>query len=127
MFPDLDPLLKTNLVGFSFGGKSIEKNDIMTIAKITSLRYFDCAPNLYPTEDLARLVAARPDIQGHALRPFIQFDRSGDDIKDVLICGTRKPFLFSSKDRDRIEKYTAEFSSLVELYRAELAEYDNNR
>lgn len=122
---DLESLLKTNLVGFSFGGKSIEKNDIMLFSKIKSLRYFDCPSNLYSTEDLARLVAARPDLQGYALRPFIKFDRDSSDIKDVLICGRRKPFLFSIKDHDRIEKYTANFERLVEEYRAEFAGNNN--
>lgn len=123
---DLEPLLKTNLVGFSFGGKSIEKNDIMLISKIKSLRHFSCASNLYSTEDLARLVAARPDLEGGALRPFIQFDRRGPDYKDILICGKRKPFLSSIKDQDRIAKYTANFERLVEEYRAEFTGNDNN-
>lgn len=126
MMLDLEPLLKTNLVGFSFGGKSIENNDIMTIAKIKSLRHFGCASNLYPTEDLARLVAARPDLQGHALRPYYQFKSLGADYKDVLICGKRKPFLSSAKDHERIEKYVAEWSRLVEKYRAEFAGSGDN-
>jgi hypothetical protein len=98
----------------------------MTIAKIKSLRLFGCASNLYPTEDLARLVAARPDIQGDALRPYYQFKPLSADSNDVLICGKRKPFLSSTKDRERIEKYVAEFSRLVEKYRAEFAGSDDN-
>lgn len=122
---DLEPLLKTNLVGFSFGGKSIEKNDIMLFSKIKSLRHFSCASNLYSTEDLARLVAARPDLEGRALRPYIEFDQRGPDYKDILICGKRKPFLSSTKDHDRIAKYAVDFERLVEEYRAEFAGNNN--
>lgn len=99
----------------------------MLISKIKSLRHFSCASNLFSTEDLARLVAARPDLQGNALRPFIQFEERGPDYKDVLICGKRKPFLSSATDRDRIEKYVASFERLVAEYRAEFAVSDNKQ
>jgi hypothetical protein len=114
---DLESLIYTKLVGFSFGGKDIENNDIMVFSKISTLKYVDFPSNLYTTEDIAKLVAKCPYLEGFSLKPFITFARDDTSIKDVLICGKRKPFLFSVADAEKIEKYVTEFNKLVVMYK----------
>ncbi len=114
---DLDPLLKTKLVGFSFNGKAIENNDILILSKIKSLKHFNCPTNLYTTEDIAKLVATFPQLEGYALRPYVKFDRECIQYADILICGKRKPFLYSDKDKNRIDNYAKKFYELVEYYK----------
>lgn len=117
---DLEPLLMTNLSGFSFTGKSIENNNITILSNIKTLKYFDCPTNLYTTEDIAKLVALSPNLEGFALKPYVKFDKKHISHKDVLICGKRKPFLDSHKDKERIEKYTTKFNALVDHFKQEI-------
>lgn len=114
---DIEILLNTGLIGFSFGGKSIENNDIMIFSKISTLKYVDFASNLYTTEDIAKLVAISPNLEGYSLKPYIKFDRDNISLKDVLICGKRKPFLSSVTDSIKIEKYVSAFNNLVDFYK----------
>lgn len=114
---DINPLVGTNLVCFSFGGKSIENKDITIYEKMPALRYLDFATNLYTTEDIAQIVARCPNISGYALKPYIQFDSKNDYTGDVLLCGKRKPFLYSERDKDKIQKHSDKFYALVNDYR----------
>lgn len=114
---DLESLINTGLIGFSFGGKSIENNDIMVFSKIPTLKYIDFPSNMFTTEDIAKLVAKCPYLEGFSLKPCIIFDRDDTSLKDVLICGKRKPFLFSVADAVKIEKYVAEFNNFVDFYK----------
>jgi hypothetical protein len=114
---DLKPLINSGLIGFSFAGKSIENNDIMIFSKIPTLKYVDFPSNMFTTEDIAKLVAKCPYLEGYSLKPCITFDRDDTSLKDVLICGKRKPFLFSVADAVKIEKYVTEFNNLVAFYK----------
>jgi hypothetical protein len=114
---DLEPLINTGLIGFSFNGKTIENNNIMVFSKIPTLKYVDFPSNMYTTEDIAKLVAKCPYLEGYSLKPCIKFDRDDTTLKDVLICGKRKPFLSSVDDTIKIEKYVSEFNNLVDFYK----------
>lgn len=123
---DLEPLINSGLIGFSFGGKSIENNDIMIFSKIPTLKYADFPSNMFKTEDIAKLVAKCPYLEGYSLKPCITFDSNDISLKDVLICGKRKPFLSSVTDAARIEKYVTEFNNLVDLYKSSTLYNDRN-
>jgi hypothetical protein len=113
---DLTPLIASKLVGFRFLAKKIENIDLSIFTKMPNLKYLDFAPNLLATEQIAQIMTQCPEISGYALRPFIKLDRKDGELKDILICGKRKPFLFSNKDSQRIEEYTEKFNKLVEQY-----------
>lgn len=117
---DLDPLTGTKIISFSFTGKSIEKNDIFVYKKIPTLKYLDFPTNLYTTEQIAQIMARSPQLQGYALKPFIKFERNTMRHKDVLVCGKRKPFLSSSKDKEKIRKYTEKFNTFIDHYKNEI-------
>jgi hypothetical protein len=114
---DLESLINIGLIGFSFGGKAIENNDIMVFSKIPTLKYVDFPSNMFTTEDIAKLVAECPYLEGYSLKPCITFNRDDTTLKDVLICGKRKPFLSSVADTVKIEKYVSEFNNLVDYYK----------
>ena len=88
---------------------------------------FDFPSNLFTTEDIAKLVAKSPHLVGFSLKPCITFKRDDTSLKDVLICGKRKPFLFSAADAVKIEKYVAEFNNLVIFYKNSSPENVQNR
>ena len=114
---DLLPLVGIKLISFSFGGKTIENNEISIYMKMPKLRFLDFRTNLYTTEQLAQIVASCPDISGYALCPYVKFHGADEAQKDVLICGKGKPFLHSKSDADKIEAYAKKFYSLVEKYK----------
>jgi len=116
---DLNPLENSRLKEFSFSGKSIKTEDISIYAKMPELEVLDFPSNLYTTEQLAWLVAKLPNVKGYCLRPCIKFDRKEEDLKDVLICGKRKPFLSSREDMQKINAYVNKFEKLVGKYRNE--------
>jgi hypothetical protein len=115
---DLTPLVDTKLVSFTFRGKKIVKNDIDIYTKMPTLKFLSCPYNFYTTEQLAQIVAFRPDISGNALVPYIKLEQKLPDGKDVLICGKGKPFLNSKKDAAKIEAYVNQFNELVENYKS---------
>lgn len=117
---DLNPLENSRLKEFSFSGKSIEIEDISIYTKMSELEVLDFRSNLYKTEQLAWIVAKLPNVKGYSLRPYIKFDRRESDmIKDILICGKRKPFLSSIEDVEKIKTYVDKFEKLVTQYRNE--------
>lgn len=111
---DLKPLENSRLKEFSFSGKRIETEDISIYTKMPELEVLDFPTNLYTTEQLAWLVAKLPNVKGYSLRPYIKFDRASSDmVKDVLICGKRKPYLSSIEDVQKIKAYVDKFETLV--------------
>lgn len=117
----LEPLTKTKIKEFSFGAKSITNDNVEVYTRIPNLEILNFRSNMYSTEELAWLVAQLPNVSGYSLRPYIKFDRKDNEMKDILICGKRKPFLYSTKDKDKIDKYVKKFEGLVEKYKSELA------
>ncbi len=116
----LEPLVNTRIKEFYFGAKSITHSDISVYTRMPELEILDFRSNMYTTEELAWLVANLPNVSGYALRPYIKFDRKDPTMKDVLICGKRKPFLFSTTDKEKIERYVIKFDNLVAKYRKEM-------
>lgn len=117
---DIDVLRSCNLKSFDFSGKAIENIDLQIFADMPELEYLDFRTNLFTTEDIAHLIASRPELKGYALRPYVKFERNDDDDKDILIVGKRKPFLNSKKDELKIKKYVMDFENLITQYRSKL-------
>ncbi len=113
---DLKALEFTNIKEFHFGGKSITEEDILIYTRMPQLEILNFRTNLYSTEQLAWLVAKLPNVQGNSLKPYIKFEKRNPEQDDILICGKRKPFLSSTKDSAKIEKYVTNFNKLVKQY-----------
>ena len=116
---DLESLAGTKIVSFGFSGKEIIHHDISVYTRMPELKYLDFNLNLFPIEELAKIVALCPHLSGYALAPYVKFDtvtRYGKS--DVMICGKRKPSLNSEKDAAKIDDYAKQFYALVEQYQS---------
>ena len=112
---DIEVLKKSKIEAFSFGAKEIENIDILDFAKIKNLKIVNFRTNLFTTEEVAKLVAIAPHLEGYCLRPWIKFDNTQLK-KDVIIVGKGKKWMDSVKDKEKIEKYEKEFYELVKKY-----------
>ena len=67
--------------------------------------------NQFSTEDFALLSVCLPNVECRMFQAWIQRVHQADG-KDVMVVGSRKPFLMSSKDYKRIATYEKEFSEM---------------
>ncbi|MBT3059568.1 MAG: leucine-rich repeat domain-containing protein [Candidatus Thiodiazotropha sp. (ex Lucina pensylvanica)] len=71
--------------------------------------------NKFKTEEFAYLAANMPNVECNMFQAYIKLGQSiGGD--DVMVVGSRKPFLSSAKDGERLKKYEANFSKLVKKF-----------
>lgn len=71
--------------------------------------------NQFPTEEFARLSVKLPLTKCEYFQPFVKLENSIDG-KDIMVIGKRKPFLNSSKDIEKIQKYAEQFKVLQKKY-----------
>lgn len=84
-----------------------------------ALRRLDVS-NQFETADYAYLSVALPDTECDHFAPYVPLQGPIGG-KDVMVVGSRKPFLVASKDAARIQRYVDEFRKLQEQAAAELA------
>lgn len=125
VFPSLSPVAELgNLRRLNFAVRRIEDGRVEPLARLRRLELFDCPSNLFTTEQLAWLRAHLPvTTQGRVLTPLRRLDRplpggGGAPPRDVQVMGKRKPWLSSTTDATRIERYASDFWSMVERFRA---------
>ncbi len=91
-------------------------HDLGVLDRLPSLTTFDFDAGMLTTEEIARVVARYPHLSGCSLCAYNTCDAV---LNDVRVCGFRKPGLDLPRDQKRLDKYVAEFESLVEKYRRE--------
>ncbi len=107
----------------SFTGKKITDGDPSPIAALPRLEELAFPCNFFTTEQIAWLTARLPKVKSQVLAPFYHTEpiewptAKGVKHKDTFIVGKGKPFLDSSADRLRIEKYAREFEALAGRFR----------
>lgn len=104
-----------------FNLKKLKDNDISYLEKTKELKSLHFNTNLFTTEQIAWLRAARPDIKSSSLEPFRKLKnpivQNREYILDVIVNGKGKPSLNSDIDKVKLEKYISTFNALVEKYR----------
>lgn len=100
--PELEELVLTNI--------RVQEEGLKPLARCKKLRWLDVS-NQFPTEDYAFLSVALPQVECSMFAPHIKLKQAIDG-KDVMVVGSRKPFLSSTDDIDRIEKYEKAFARL---------------
>jgi hypothetical protein len=120
----LDPVGQLHdLTSLSFNAKTIGDNRIQPLANLRKLRDLDFPSNQFTVEQLAWLRARLPDtvagLSLDAVRPLRQPLRRGSKQLDLLVNGRRMPFLSSTADATRVQKYIAAFQAMVEAFRAD--------
>lgn len=123
-FHSLSPLARmTGLKTLEFDAKRIDDGKIQPLAALSHLETLEFAPNQFTTQQVAWLRARLPaTVTSSVLQAYKLFANAtafdaGAKVRDVLVIGKRKPWLNSTADADRIQRYVAEFSRLVERYR----------
>ena len=115
----LKPLAGTNIRRLSFTGKTIGDMDISFIPQMKTLEVFDFPTNLFTMEEVAWLVGKCPNVEGYALRPYIETnvynnETNKADIPGVLLVGKRKPMIAIEGNEKRIANHVAKFNKIVE-------------
>lgn len=80
-----------------------------------NLETFNFDAGMLTTEEIAWIAAKYPHVTGRCIGPY-EGDLKGVDVR---ISGYRKPTLWIPEQNNRLNKYIAEFTALVEKYRNE--------
>ena len=120
----LRPLADTNIRRLSFSGKTIRDMDISFIPQMKALEVFDFPANLFAMEEVAWLAGKCPDLEGYALRPYIETtvynpETNKADIPGVLLVGKRKPMIAVAGNEKRIANHVTKFNKIAEQARKE--------
>lgn len=115
----LAPLAETGIRNVVFMGKAVEDDDVSFVSAMPRLETFDFPTHLFTTEQVAWMVANRPDLRGLALADLLPTTKCvyGTDVPAVQIVGKRKPLLVRAGNEARIETYRRQFAELVDRYR----------
>ncbi|WP_235824795.1 hypothetical protein [Bacillus salipaludis] len=72
--------------------------------------------NQFPTEEFAMLSVKLPKTKCDYFQAYVKLDEPIDN-KDVMVIGKRKPFLNSSIDIKKLQKYEEQFAALQKKYK----------
>ena len=95
----------------------LKNRNFDVLSSLPQLEEFHFDAGMLTTEEIAWICAKYPNLYGSCLGVYTT-DEFGC-WNDIRICGYRKPGLDLPKDQKRLERYTAEFQSMVEKYRNE--------
>lgn len=101
-----------NLRNLSLFSLKVDAGGITPLAHCTSLKKLEIS-NQFSTEEYAFLSVHLPDTECAMFKAWVA--RRQSDL-DVMIVGSRKPFLSSAIDAGRIEKYERLFAALRERF-----------
>ncbi len=82
-----------------------------------NLETYDFDPGMYTTEEIARMVAHRPDVGGRFFRAYGPAHLGSK--RFMRVSGYRKPELELPRQQKALDKHVAYFNALVEQYRLE--------
>lgn len=127
--PTLLPIASLNqLTKLKLLNVKIEDGSLRPIAKLPSLTTLELA-NQFATKEFAYLAAKIPQVECQMLAPHIDLVAPIEG-NDIMVVGSRKPFLNSTRDSARIAKYESEFAAMVREFQnsdKELAQHPTNR
>jgi len=92
----------------------IEDNSLRPIAELKELKKLSIS-NQFETKEYAYLSAKMPNTKCKLFQAFTNCSITGSNnelVWDTMITGKRKPFLLSTKDKERIKRYTIEFEKI---------------
>jgi len=90
-----------------------EDHDPSFLKALPSLEEFHFDAGMLSTEEIAYICAKHPNLKGRSLGAYT----TEFTVKDVRICGYRKPSLYLPEEQERLNHYIKEFEALVEKYR----------
>jgi len=90
----------------------VEDGSLKPIAECKKLKKLDIC-NKFKTEEFAFLAARMPSVECDMFKAYVELNQKLGE-HDVMVVGSRKPFLNSTKDKAKLEKYKLSFSRLVD-------------
>jgi hypothetical protein len=112
----LEPLSGLPLEDVRLTHLHVAVEGLRPLAQVKTLRRLRLS-NQFPTEDYAYLSVHLPDAACDRFAPFMPLDPPLDG-KDVMVTGSRKPFLSSQADRAQLRRYVDAFEALRRQYAA---------
>lgn len=114
--PTLAPLASlTNLKSLSLSSINVADKSLQPLSTLITLGELAIS-NQFPTAEFARLSTQLKNTSCDKFSPFTKAhiqDENNNIVFDVMITGSRKPFLHSTKDTEKIEQYVQKFNKLV--------------
>ena len=111
----LKPLSKlTQLEYLRLTNIKVANESLVPLSNLRNLKILELS-NQFPTKEYASLSVKLVKTECSMFRPYHEVeieDENGNLVYDRMIIGKRKPFLLSTKDQTRIEKYEKEFEKL---------------
>ena len=113
------PLKNTRLKRIDFYGGKVLDTDFSFVLDMPSLKELNFSPKLLTTEQVAWIVANRPDLQGWCLGPaeIVMGNRTEADEKFVEVTGKGKRGFSLKGNEKRLKKIEEDFQRFVERYR----------
>jgi hypothetical protein len=112
----LQPLANlTKLKSLTLAAINVVDKSLQPLAALTNLEILEVT-NQFPTAEFARLSTKLKNTTCQKFQPYTKVslkDMDGNVYSDIMITGSRKPFLHSKRDAEKIEKYAQKFQKLV--------------
>ncbi|WP_298509715.1 hypothetical protein [uncultured Kordia sp.] len=105
----------TNLKSLSLSAMNVADKSLQPLSSLVTLEELAIS-NQFSTAEFARLSTQLKNTSCDKFSPFSSAcieDGNGTIVADIMITGSRKPFLHSKKDTEKIAQYVQKFNKLV--------------
>jgi hypothetical protein len=114
----LEPLKQlNNLKYLGLANIRVKDESLEPLSHLPNLQELEIS-NQFTTEEYARLSVALPDTKCDYFEPYVKLNDSIGG-KDIMVIGKRKPFLNSSIDTKKLQKYEDVFKEFQEKYKGQ--------
>ncbi|KPB06252.1 hypothetical protein [Bacillus sp. CHD6a] len=112
----LEPLKQLNALKYlGLSNIRVKDESLEPLSYLLNLEELEVS-NQFPTEEFARLSVALPDTKCDYFTPYVKLNDPIDG-KDIMVIGKRKPFLNSSTDTKKLQKYEGVFKVFQEKHK----------
>jgi hypothetical protein len=123
-FDTLQPLASlTKLKSLTLASINVVDKSLQPLAALVNLEILEVT-NQFPTAEFARLSTQLKHTVCEKFQSYTKVsleDINGTVISDIMITGSRKPFLHSTRDAEKIAKYVQKFQKLVATFEKEVS------
>lgn len=110
-------LKSSSINELNFYGKSVLNSDFSFVLDMPRLRKLDFSPKLLTTEQVAWIVANRPDLHGYCLGAIaIPANEDPEDFQNFIVVGKGKKTYQLNGNEHRLEQAHKNFDMLVKMY-----------
>ncbi|UPO90161.1 leucine-rich repeat domain-containing protein [Niallia sp. Man26] len=112
----LEPIKQLqNLKVLGLSNLKVKDNSLEPISHLKGLMELNLS-NQFSTEEFAMLSVKLPKTKCEYFHPYVKLKDVPTDEKDIMVIGKRKPFLNSTKDIKKLQKYEKQFKEFQKKY-----------